>query len=143
MSGSERISNYSGFGLDRISDFSWFSWNKFHCIINMINIIFTCCFTFFFRLQASIDVVEGIRYLHGEGLIHRDITVKNVLVHFHSLLFSDFRLRQMLWKACVFCTARDCYTGISNLKMFWYSFRFPTLLFVWCLWKSYTYISSF
>lgn len=32
------------------------------------------------RLQASIDVVEGIRYLHGQGLIHRDVTVKNVLL---------------------------------------------------------------
>lgn len=32
------------------------------------------------RLQISIDVVEGIRYLHGLGLIHRDIKLKNVLV---------------------------------------------------------------
>ena len=36
---------------------------------------------YIYRLQVAIDVVAGIRYLHGEGLIHRDITVKNVLVH--------------------------------------------------------------
>lgn len=32
------------------------------------------------RLQIAIDVVEGIRYLHSLGLVHRDIKLKNVLV---------------------------------------------------------------
>ena len=32
------------------------------------------------RLKISLDVVEGIRYLHGLGLVHRDIKLKNVLV---------------------------------------------------------------
>jgi receptor-interacting serine/threonine-protein kinase 5 len=32
------------------------------------------------RLQIALDVVEGIRYLHGRGLVHRDIKLKNVLV---------------------------------------------------------------
>ncbi|WAR27139.1 DUSTY-like protein, partial [Mya arenaria] len=32
------------------------------------------------RLQVSIDVVEGIRFLHGQGLVHRDIKLKNVLL---------------------------------------------------------------
>ena len=32
------------------------------------------------RLQVAIDVVEGIRYLHSLGLVHRDIKLKNVLV---------------------------------------------------------------
>lgn len=38
------------------------------------------------RLQIAIDVVEGIRYLHSQGLVHRDVKLKNVLV---SLLMSQ------------------------------------------------------
>jgi len=32
------------------------------------------------RLQVSLDVVDGIRFLHNQGLVHRDIKLKNVLV---------------------------------------------------------------
>lgn len=32
------------------------------------------------RLQIAIDVVEGIRFLHSQGLVHRDIKLKNVLL---------------------------------------------------------------
>ncbi|XP_076125464.1 dual serine/threonine and tyrosine protein kinase isoform X2 [Alosa pseudoharengus] len=32
------------------------------------------------RLQIAQDVVEGIRFLHGQGLVHRDIKLKNVLL---------------------------------------------------------------
>ena len=33
-----------------------------------------------FRIRIALDVVEGLRYLHGLGLVHRDIKLKNVLV---------------------------------------------------------------
>ena len=32
------------------------------------------------RLQIALDVIQGIRFLHSQGLVHRDIKLKNVLV---------------------------------------------------------------
>ena len=32
------------------------------------------------RIQLALDVVEGMRFLHSQGLVHRDIKLKNVLV---------------------------------------------------------------
>ncbi|CAF3342750.1 unnamed protein product [Rotaria socialis] len=35
---------------------------------------------FSIRMHIALDVVEGLRYLHGLGLVHRDIKLKNVLL---------------------------------------------------------------
>ncbi len=42
------------------------------------------------RLSISIDIVEGIRYLHSRGLVHRDIKLKNVLVSYRSVIKNIF-----------------------------------------------------
>ena len=55
-----------------------------------------------FRLQVAIDVVEGIRFLHSQGLVHRDIKLKNVLVSELSLV----NMTQVLDTSAVF--KRDC-----------------------------------
>ena len=38
------------------------------------------------RMQIGLDVIEGIRFLHSQGLLHRDIKLKNVLVSMYVLI---------------------------------------------------------
>ena len=35
---------------------------------------------FLIRLQVAMDVIVGLRFLHSQALVHRDIKLKNVLV---------------------------------------------------------------
>ena len=55
-----------------------------------------CCCCVLFRLQVAIDVVDGLRFLHSQGLVHRDVKLKNVLVRF-------------------LCPARKCMALVYNL----------------------------
>lgn len=48
------------------------------------------------RLLVALDVVEGIRFLHSQGLVHRDIKLKNVLVSTGRLKRAWSRLPHLL-----------------------------------------------
>ena len=39
------------------------------------------------RFNVSLDIVEGARYLHNQGLVHRDLKLQNVLVSNRFLLW--------------------------------------------------------
>jgi serine/threonine protein kinase len=43
-------------------------------------------------MRIALDVVEGLRYLHGLGLVHRDIKLKNVLVRTFKSYLSIFKI---------------------------------------------------
>ena len=51
-----------------------------------------CGMSFRSRLQVGMDVIEGLRYLHSQALVHRDIKLKNVLVGDFLLQISNFYL---------------------------------------------------
>lgn len=48
------------------------------------------------RLQIAIDVVEGIRFLHSQGLVHRDVKLKNVLVSITAKALIEFDVLNFL-----------------------------------------------
>ena len=37
------------------------------------------------RMQIALDMMEGIRFLHSQGLFHRDIKLTNVLVRVNNV----------------------------------------------------------
>jgi serine/threonine protein kinase len=57
-------------------------------------------------MQIAVDVVEGIRFLHSQALLHRDIKLKNVLV-------SEWL---GVARGCGSYIARLCCTGIQRFS---------------------------
>ena len=53
------------------------------------------------RMQIALDVVEGIRFLHGQGLLHRDIKLKNVLV---SCVYTCMCMCMCIGYLCYLCS---------------------------------------
>ena len=56
------------------------------------------------RLLVALDVVEGIRFLHSQGLVHRDIKLKNVLVRKKNICFA---LACQMLKKCALLLVRS------------------------------------
>lgn len=66
--------------------------------VSIIDRTHWCHISSSFRLQVAVDVVQGIRFLHKQGLIHRDIKLKNVLVSLGATLSILFISNlQMIW----------------------------------------------
>uniref|UniRef100_U9TH78 Protein kinase domain-containing protein n=1 Tax=Rhizophagus irregularis (strain DAOM 181602 / DAOM 197198 / MUCL 43194) TaxID=747089 RepID=U9TH78_RHIID len=42
------------------------------------------------KIQMSLDIVCGLKYLHSEQIIHRDLHAKNILVDNNRLMIADF-----------------------------------------------------
>ncbi|CAG8479876.1 340_t:CDS:2 [Acaulospora morrowiae] len=60
------------------------------------------------KRQISLDIAEGIRYLHSKNIIHRDLHSKNVLVHNNRMMIADFGLSK--------CLDESTMTSNSNVK---------------------------
>jgi len=57
------------------------------CLCERMSVCLSVC-----RLRVALDVVEAVRYLHAQGLVHRDIKLKNVLVSVHFIHFLHYSL---------------------------------------------------
>ena len=58
-------------------------------------------------MQIACDVVEGIRFLHSRGLLHRDIKLKNVMV--------SVALGGRWWERCVREGVYVCVGGVDGI----------------------------
>lgn len=65
------------------------------------------------RMQIAVDVVEGIRFLHSQALLHRDIKLKNVLVSLMCVLGG--RVRWVIYTALHSRGKRTLYVGLSGV----------------------------
>ena len=64
------------------------------------------------RMQIGLDAVEGIRFLHGQGLLHRDIKLKNVLVSTSFSVGTVFRVFYVSLQS-------ELYSTLCVLPAFW------------------------
>ncbi|GBB98375.1 hypothetical protein RclHR1_32050001, partial [Rhizophagus clarus] len=48
------------------------------------------------KIQMALDISNGLRFLHSEGIIHRDLHSKNILVNNRKLIIADFGLSKNL-----------------------------------------------
>ncbi|RGB29780.1 kinase-like domain-containing protein [Rhizophagus diaphanus] len=48
------------------------------------------------KIQMSLDIVSGLKYLHSKQIIHRDLHAKNILVDNNRLMIADFGTSKQL-----------------------------------------------
>ena len=73
------------------------------------------------RLNIAVDVAKGMSYLHGEGIFHRDLTSKNVLVRVSTDSTGGCKVQSSLTQSQCFsylylCSTQSLHLTIHNLQ---------------------------
>ena len=67
------------------------------------------CITYGMKLEALVQISDGLKYMHSQKIVHCDLKSRNVLVH--GLSEDDF-----VYKLCDFGESRTAITNITNMQ---------------------------
>ena len=88
-------------------------WKSLHCVIKqkLLGI-----FPLQLKLQILLDVANGLSYLHSQNIVHRDLTLSNILLTTElNAKIADFGVAEKL--GVTECNAKDCSVPGNSLYM--------------------------